>query len=204
MFSKLYANQFAEITKNPNATRSPYLIGPMHDAIAKFVENNSDFSTISFPKSEYEFITSQGTKKVDVAIFNKKNELVGAIMFKGIRSEYNKNANNYYEQMKGESSLFLEANIPVFQIVFIPTQIKHKDYKGRASFETPTEKSFNNYENFINGKSKYWEKLKLSVYYFDVDYTSFNASYSSKRISNVEETLEEGLINFIGGISNNQ
>ena len=142
-----------------------------------------------------------GTKKVDVAIFDKEGKkLLGVIMFKGIRSEYNKNANNYYETMKGESSLFVEAGIPVFQVVFIPTKVKHKTTKGMG-FEEPTEKSFKNYENFINQKSSYWDLLKLSVYYFDIDYNNFIANYSNKVVKGVEPTLEEGLLHFIGGLN---
>ena len=71
-------------------------------------------------------------------------------MFKAIRSEYNKNANNYYENMKGESSLFIDNNIPVYQIIFIPTQVHHKNSKGQKAFETPTQKSYDNYYNFVN------------------------------------------------------
>lgn len=201
MFTHLYAKQFEEIHHNPNATRSSKLIAPMHAAIANFVQNNSDYKVISLPLSEYEFVSELGTKKVDIAIFSKdKQKLLGVIMFKGIRSEYNKNANNYYETMKGESSLFIEAGIPVFQVVFIPTKIKHKTTKGQG-FEEPTEKSCKNYENFINHKSSYWDLLKLSVYYFDVDYDNFTTTYSQKKIKGVEPTLEEGLLQFIGGLN---
>lgn len=100
-------------------------------------------------------------------------------MFKGIRSEYNKNANNYYENMKGESSLFIENNIPVYQVIFIPTQIKHGD-----GFEVPTQQSYLNYYNFINYHSSYWNKLKLGVFYFDITYkdSRYMASYSNKTI----------------------
>lgn len=202
MFTTLYANQFKEISKNPNATRSSKLITPIHAAIGDFIRENSNFDVITLPLSEYNFVSSLGTKKVDIAILDKTTKkLLGAVMFKGIRQEYNKNANNYYESMKGESSLFIEAGIPVFQIVFIPTHIKHKNSKGEIVFEEPTEKSFKNYENFINEKSSYWNLLKLSVYYFDIDYDNFIVNYSNKTVKNVEPILEEGLMNFIGGLN---
>lgn len=202
MFTTLYANQFKEISKNQNATRSSKLITSIHAAIGDFIRENSNFDVITLPLSEYNFVSSLGTKKVDIAILDKTTKkLLGAIMFKGVRQEYNKNANNYYESMKGESSLFIEAGIPVFQIVFIPTRIKHKNSKGEIVFEEPTEKSFKNYENFINEKSSYWNLLKLSVYYFDIDYDNFIVNYSNKTVKNVEPTLEEGLMNFIGGLN---
>lgn len=131
------------------------------------------------PKKEFEFKSIFGNKKIDIAIIDEKNVLKGAIMFKGIRSEYNKNANNYYENMKGESSLFIENNIPVYQVIFIPTQIKHGD-----GFEVPTQQSYLNYYNFINYHSSYWNKLKLGVFYFDITYkdSRYMASYSNKTI----------------------
>ena len=147
MFTTLYANQFKEISKNPNATRSSKLITPIHAAIGDFIRENSNFDVITLPLSEYNFVSSLGTKKVDIAILDKTTKkLLGAVMFKGIRQEYNKNANNYYESMKGESSLFIEAGIPVFQIVFIPTYIKHKNSKGEMVFEEHTEKSFKKFD----------------------------------------------------------
>ena len=90
-------------------------------------------------------------------------------MFKSIKSEYNKNANNYYENMKGESSLFIDNNISVYQIIFIPTAVRHKKSNGEKTFETPTENSYKNYCNFISNHSSYWNNLKLGVFYFDVD-----------------------------------
>ena len=85
-------------------------------------------------------------------------------MFKSIKSEYNKNANNYYKNMKGESSLFIDNNIPVYQIIFIPTTIKHKNSKGEDTFETPNENSYNQYCNFELYHSSYWNNLKLGVF----------------------------------------
>lgn len=204
-FCDLYANQFREVEENKNATRSSKLLEPIHSAIADFIrEKTNKYQVISMPDSEYRFVSDLGDKKVDIAIVDKDNKLKGAIMFKGIRSEYNKNANNYYENMKGESSLFIDNEIPVYQIIFIPTLVKHKKSNGEQSFEIPTEKSYNNYNNFIHNKSNYWSKLKLGVYYFDIEYeNNYRVCYSQKRIEGVEKTLTEGLINFMKEVEKN-
>ena len=104
--------------------------------------------------------------------------------------------------MKGESSLFIDNNIPVYQIIFIPTHVHHKNNKGQKIFEIPTQKSYDNYYNFCLNHSNYWNKLKLGVYYFDFNYDTYEVSYSNKTIPNVESTLTEGLINFALEVEN--
>lgn len=200
IFPELFAEQFNSIKNNPNFTRSNKILVPVHLAIANIASAHTSYQVISLPKKEFEFKSIFGNKKIDIAIVDEKNALKGAIMFKGIRSEYNKNANNYYENMKGESSLFIENNIPVYQVVFIPTQIKHGD-----GFEAPTQQSYLNYYNFINHHSSYWNKLKLGVFYFDITFKDdrYTASYSNKTISGVENNLSQGIINFMKEVNAN-
>lgn len=205
IFPELFGNQIREVEFNPNATRSNKILFPLHSAIAKIVSKYTNYKVISLPEHEYHFSSSIGSKNVDIAIVDATtNELKAAIMFKAIRAEYNKNANNYYENMKGESSLFIDNNIPVYQIIFIPTRVRHKNSRGERVFEIPTENSYNNYYNFINNHAPYWNNLKLGVFYFDVDYNcdNYTTVYSKKTIPGVENTLTEGLINFMEGIQN--
>ena len=205
-YAQLFANQFDFIDNNPDnlksPTRSSKVITPMHSAIAKQIQENSEYTTISLADGEeYTFEGIYGSKKVDIAVFDKNGKLKGAILFKGIRSEYNKNANNYYETMKGESSLFIDNNVPVYQIILIPTMVRHKKSNGEKTFETPTEHSYLNYCNFINNHTPYWNNLKLGVFYLDIDYdANYKANYSNKIIPNMESTLTEGLINFMRGV----
>jgi hypothetical protein len=197
IFPDLFADQFRKIESGSISTRSNKILFPLHSAIANIVAQHTEYKVISLPEKEYHFISKTGDKYVDIAIVDEKNNLKGAIMFKAVRSEYNKNANNYYEGMRGESSLFIENDIPVYQIIFIPTKVRHKS-KDKVIFETPTEKSYKHYCNFINEHSSYWNNLKLGVYYFDIDYkNNYKASYSNQVCPRVESTLTEGLINFM-------
>lgn len=194
----LYVEQIKTADTIANSTRSNKILVPMHKAIADFITSNSNYHTQALPDPEYEVNFAYGSKKVDIAIFDKEGNLKGVILFKGIRSEYNKNANNYYEQMKGESSLFIDNDIPVYQIILIPTKVHHKKSNGDRGFEVPTDKSFNNYNNFINNKPAYWNLLKLGVFYFDIDYTNYTIEYSKDKVINgMESTIEAGLLNFI-------
>jgi hypothetical protein len=198
IFPKLFANQLRETELNSSATRSNKILFPLHSAIANIVAEHTDYKVMSLPEKEYRFVSNIGTKDVDIAIVDENNNLKAAIMFKSIKSEYNKNANNYYENMKGESSLFIDNGIPVYQIIFIPTRIRHKKSNGEKTFETPTENSYKHYCNFNNIHSSYWDNLKLGVFYFDVDYEdNYEISYSSQVVPGVEDTLTEGLINFM-------
>lgn len=198
IFPELFAEQLRIVKNNPNATRSNKILIPLHSTIAKIIAEHTTYRVVSLPEKEFKFKSKIGSKDVDIAIIDEQNNLKAAIMFKSIKSEYNKNANNYYKNMKGESSLFIDNNIPVYQIIFIPTTIKHKNSKGEDTFETPNENSYNQYCNFELYHSSYWNNLKLGVFYFDID--DCKASYSNKVVPNVENTLTEGLINFIEGV----
>ena len=202
IFAKLFSDQFVFIKENPTKTRSNKVILPIHSEIARIISSYTKYKVISLPQSEYCYNSLIGTKKVDIAVVDENDNLKAAIMFKGVRSEYNKNANNFYENMKGESSLFLDGNIPVYQIIFIPTKVRHKNSNGEMTFETPSERSFNNYCNFYKNHTPYWNKLKLGVFYFDINYDNFETEYSDKKIPGMEKTLTEGLINFIKEVNN--
>lgn len=198
IFPELFANQLKEVENNPNATRSNKILFPLHSTIAKIVSQHTNYKAMSLPEKEYHFVSDIGSKNVDIAIVGENDDLKAAIMFKSIKSEYNKNANNYYENMKGESSLFIDNDIPVYQIIFIPTVVRHKKSNGEKTFEIPTQHSYQNYCNFVNKSSSYWSKLKLGVFYFDVEYDcDYKISYSKQIVPGIENTLTEGLINFM-------
>lgn len=206
IFPELFGDQIREVEANPNATRSNKILFPLHSAIAEIVAQHTEYAVMSLPEKEYHFTSAIGSKNVDIAVVDSAtNELKAAIMFKAIRAEYNKNANNYYENMKGESSLFIDNGIPVYQIIFIPTYVRHKNSRGERVFEKPTDNSYNNYCNFANNHTPYWNGLKLGVFYFDVDYDyDYETFYSGKVVPGMEDTLTEGLINFMRGIENGQ
>lgn len=193
-YLQLFGEQLQKVAINPNITRSSSLIKPMHTEIATQVEFYG-FQTRSLQNKEYTFIGPYGTKDLDIAIF-KDGKLIGAIMFKGIKSEYNKNANNYFENMRGENQLFVDGNLPVYQIILIPTKIKHKNSNKEIVFETPSKNHIINYDNYINSCYKP-SKVKIGVYFLDIDYSTYETKYSDIKIHNIEDTIEEGIENFI-------
>lgn len=201
IFPHLFAEQIRIVESNPNATRSNKILFPLHSTIAKIVSEHTNYKVVSLPEREYNYKSNIGSKNVDIAVIDEQNNLKAAIMFKAIRSEYNKNANNYYENMKGESSLFIDNGIPVYQIIFIPTRVRHKNGRGEKVFEIPSDNSYNHYCAFVANRSSYWNNLKLGVFYLDIDYDYYKASYSSQTVPGIENTLTEGLINFMEDIN---
>jgi len=186
-FEKLYSNQFKDIEKyGKNFTRSPKILIPCHSAIAKIVEENTNFHTAL----EYEFKSDFGNKKIDIAILDNNNNLVGAIMFKAIRSNYNKNHNNYKETMLGESLIITSKNIPVYQLTILPTN----PIKG-DSIEKIDIKKDKEYNALID-KSPLGSLLKIGRYYFDIDYTTNTAKYSNRKIKGSLTTVTDGIKEF--------
>lgn len=181
----------------PNYTRSPKSLVDIHGALADYINSHSKYTTQDMRTHEYQFVNSRGMGKkvVDIALFDGE-ELKGVILFKGICRDYNKNANNYYENMKGESSLFIEDNIPVYQMMWLPSYLKKS---GGNGWETPGEGHLNDYNNFIQYKSNYWNLLQVDVFIFDIDYNNnYQTQYSKKlNIPNCSKTIEEGLNKFI-------
>lgn len=192
IYEKEFGKMFA-LEQSGISTRSPKIIDSLHETIANQVKSKG-----FLVKREYKFQGLFGSKKVDIAVLDEEKNIIGAIMFKGIRSEYNKNANNYFEQSRGENCLFIESGIPVYQIIFIPTQVRHKDSKGNKVFEVPTKESYSNYCNYL--KKYVPNYVKYGVYYFDVNYENNTAKYSNKVVPNVEETVTEGINNFLEGL----
>ena len=186
-YAKLYGEQFPVVWSNPNATRSSSLIEPIHSAIANQVESMG-YRTKSLRNHEYEYNGPYGKKKCDIAIFDQMGNLKGVILTKWIRSNYGKNANNYFENMRGESQLFIDGGIPVYQTIFIPT------------FEHPTPTSYDNYATYI--KSYMPKGMKVGVWYMDVDESTGEAKYSSQKVINeVEHTLTDGIQAFVEGLN---
>lgn len=100
IFCDLFGEQMKIVDSVPSATRSNKILFPIHSQIKQILSEHSNYNIISLPDKEYHFDSIIGSKKVDVALVDENGILKGAVMFKAIRSEYNKNANNYYENMK--------------------------------------------------------------------------------------------------------
>ena len=102
----------------------------------------------------------------------------------------------YYENMKGESSLFIEDNIPVYQLMWLPDYLPSSSSK---KWEIPGQKHLDYYSNFIKNKSSYWDLLKVDIILFHIDYeNNYNTTYSNNLfVDGCSKTVEEGLDAFL-------
>lgn len=196
-FLLLEKNRLQKAHANPNYTRSNESLKIIHGALANYIKEHSNYDIQDANTAEYLFTNSKqmGQKKVDIALL-KNSQLQGVIMFKGVCKDYNKNANNYYENMKGESSLFIEDNIPIYQMMWLPSYLPASNKKG---WETIGQNHLDNYSNFIKNKSNYWNLLQLDIFIFDIDYKNdYNINYSQNmNVLGCSTTIEEGLEKFI-------
>lgn len=70
-------------------------------------------------------------KNVDIAIYHNQQAVAG-IGVKFVMQNYAQNANNYFENMLGETANIQSQNIPYFQILIIPNRLPY--YKNTGQF----------------------------------------------------------------------
>ncbi|MGF6147188.1 Uncharacterised protein [Kingella potus] len=72
-------------------------------------------------------------KNVDIAVTNRQNKAVAGIAVKFVMQNYAQNANNYFENMLGETANIQSSNTPYFQIFIIPAKLPY--YKNNGGFD---------------------------------------------------------------------
>ncbi|MEO1958057.1 MAG: hypothetical protein ABGX23_00735 [Nautiliaceae bacterium] len=68
-------------------------------------------------------------KRVDISI--RDDKVVGAIGVKFVMNNYSQNANNYFENMLGETANIRSTDIPYFQIFILFDKVPYFDNNGR-------------------------------------------------------------------------
>jgi hypothetical protein len=95
--------------------------------------------------------------KVDIAIFDSSDQLVGAVLLKAVRSSYNKNRHNYGNTNCGEfARLFtfedgIKRNFHVLMIDWVPYVIPVYDISGNLkNNETTKPPDMDGFVKFVN------------------------------------------------------
>ncbi len=119
-------------------SRSTRKLVPLHGAIAEdFHERfGDDFRIQSQGFSDGKEGTITGRymdKKVDITIIGSDNQPVGGIAVKFVMQNYAQNANNYFENMLGETANIRAAHCPYFQVFIIPDKMPY--YKADGTFK---------------------------------------------------------------------
>lgn len=112
-------------------SRSTDKLKPLHGSIASDIANRlgSEYTLVSKGFEEDKEQRIEGRyfdKRVDIAIL-KDNTPIAAIGVKFVMQNYAQNANNYFENMLGETANLRASRIPYFQIFIILDKIPYYD-----------------------------------------------------------------------------
>ena len=115
-------------------SRSNQKLKPLHGAIAQDIAtrlgNDFEVKSLGFNQGHEETIPGRYIdKKVDITIM-ANGVAVGGIAVKFVMQNYAQNANNYFENMLGETANIRAAQCPYFQIFIIPYKIPYYDRNG--------------------------------------------------------------------------
>lgn len=105
-------------------------------------------------------------KAVDIAIC-QNNDVLAAIGFKFVMSNYKQNSNNHFENMLGETANIRCNNIPYFQILVIPKMLPYFNKYGIIKhWETITKHNMHKYIVLSQDDcSQYFHTPELTLLY---------------------------------------
>jgi hypothetical protein len=146
-----------EIYMNSGAnSRSSKKVDKLHNYFKNELESileNPDYSVRLEQQIKYH--NDSGQKKCDIVLYYKNIPIV-IFPLKYIMTGYNKNKNNYWENMVGETTLlkYSNPNINIIPINIILNKIPDRDGTGTIKkFEEITyDKSYKKYESLIDMK----------------------------------------------------
>ncbi|MGZ9800417.1 hypothetical protein ACXYRK_01735 [Mycoplasma sp. AC1221] len=188
-------NKILEILKESfvsyiiNGSRSNRKLRILHSQIAKDIFNklkqlkdkNDIYKVVSLDLKdgkEEKICGRYMDKTVDILI--KKNDVnFAAVGVKFIMSNFKQNKNNYFENLLGEVANIRSANIPYYQILFIPEKLPYfsKNAGIIKKWETVTENDLIKYRILGKDNTKIYfhspEKIFIGIIDFNYDNIDF-------------------------------
>ena len=139
--------------KNHGA-RSNEKLKPLHNFFSKLTyetNNNLTINSISFGSNKEDKIEGKFyDKTVDISI-QKDNQFYGAFAVKFVTSNYKQNANNYFENMLGETSNIKANEYFYIQILIIRNPLPYLEKEGELrNWETITDRDILKYKKLFN------------------------------------------------------
>lgn len=112
-----------------NASRSTDKLGVVHGAIAKDIQQRlgSAYSVYALgvgDNREEKIVGRYIDKKVDITVC-QNNQPIAGVAVKFVMQNFAQNANNYFENMLGETANIQCQNIPYFQILVLPEKMPY-------------------------------------------------------------------------------
>jgi len=131
--------------------RSNKKLIPLHLSIKTIIENifGNHFEYFSLPDKEYKVKGKYYDKDVDIVAI-KNDKVIFGIGIKFVTSNYKQNANNYFENMLGETANIQANKIPYFQFIVLRYKTPYYDKSGDTKkIETITQKDLQKYINLV-------------------------------------------------------
>ncbi|MDO4896602.1 MAG: hypothetical protein Q3971_04495 [Moraxella sp.] len=155
-------------------SRSNEKLKILHRAIAHDLSNRlgENYKIKSLGYDEQNESKIQGryiNKNVDITILSN-NQPIAGIGVKFVMQNYAQ-ANNYFENMLGETANIRSNNIPYFQIFIIPSQLPYYKNTGEFSkWEYFNENHFKKYQILSYDNNEYWlhSPNKTLIYIIDL------------------------------------
>ncbi|WP_322961033.1 hypothetical protein RRG43_00440 [Mycoplasmopsis cynos] len=116
-------------------------------------------------------------KKVDITIVNSNEKPIAGIAVKFVMSNFFQNANNYFENMLGETANIRSNKVPYFQILILPSKIPYFNNKGDITkWEELSENILKKYFILSNDNTDIFMHIpnKTLIYIIDTDWIPNN------------------------------
>lgn len=187
--------QFLEVLKNSfvkfleTHSRSNEKLKILHGSIAydlsERLGNDYEIKSLGYgTQSEGKIQGRYINKNVDITIIHNNKPIAG-IAIKFFMQNYAQNANNYFENMLGETANIRSNNIPYFQIFIIPSQLPY--YKNTGDFskwEKFTLNHFNKYLILSQDNNEYWLHSPTKTLIYIIDLPNLNNTINKKDYTN--------------------
>ena len=187
--------QFLEVLKNSfvkfleTHSRSNEKLKILHGSIAydlsERLGNDYEIKSLGYgTQSEGKIQGRYINKNVDITIIHNNKPIAG-IAIKFFMQNYVQNANNYFENMLGETANIRSNNIPYFQIFIIPSQLPY--YKNMGDFskwEKFTLNHLNKYLILSQDNNEYWLHSPTKTLIYIIDLPNLNNTINKKDYTN--------------------
>lgn len=133
-----------------SGSRSNKKLKILHGAIANDLKNqlSKEYQIFSLSQNDSHEIKVKGKyydKTVDIAI-QKNNQIIACVGIKFIMQNYAQNANNYFENLIGETTNIQLSGVPYFNMLFLQEKIPYFNSNGEIKkFEKITAKILQKY-----------------------------------------------------------
>lgn len=155
--------------------RSTKKLEPIHDFFSKQLRRiwGYDYLVYSMDNKEYKVQGKYYPKDVDIAVYSRsKGRIVFCLGIKFITSNYKQNANNYFENMMGETANIQANDIPYSHVILFRRETPYyvrSNNSEPSKIETISERDLLKYSKLILDKPQAHRPRMLGLFLMEID-----------------------------------